>query len=582
MPIEPPYEVPGPSLLNNLVLGSRVGAGSTVVNGAIQSLSYTAGSVGWAISSDGTVDLNNGNFRGDITGASGTFSGALSGATITGGSITGTTFNNGSGTFQVDAAGNLTASSATITGTVTSSNVTITGGTLNIGGGAFQVDSGGGVTASDVTITGGSLNINGGAFIVTSGGALTATSATITGALTAGAGSSVPGSYFADGTIPTGVGIDLANNSGTWFRSNNFVAGTSGWEIDGTGDAEFNSITIRGTATFGDTSDAHFSVDGTNGNVQLYASASVNRGYIDVASTTYGNGLLLSYGSGTTTKYGGASSGRSQLILGSNKIYLSGGGNDIVIGGLVAADPSGQGNDVYIQALDEILFYDGANKAASITSPSNQHGKLWLHSASGTSEGGEIELEAGSSGVEDAIIDNFHGSALGATDTYLRVLGDTTAVMALSLGSGDLRIGGDGVSYQGVTHGSAGSANRVGFTWSSPNLYGHVDDANTITVGTASDRRLKTNIRPILGQQAMQTVLRMSPVIHDALDFDGSETPNRDLPAFIADELEEVLPSLVVGERGPESYQTVNYAGAIPVLVAAIQDLDERLRRAGL
>ena len=46
---------------------------------------------------------------------------AINGKTITGGSITGTTINNGNGTFSVDASGNLTAKSASISGVITGS-----------------------------------------------------------------------------------------------------------------------------------------------------------------------------------------------------------------------------------------------------------------------------------------------------------------------------------------------------------------------------------------------------------------------------------------------------------------------------
>jgi len=59
----------------------------------------------------GDLSAAGGTFSGDISAASGTFTGNLSGSSISGGSI-----NIGNGTFQVDSSGNLTASSATISG----------------------------------------------------------------------------------------------------------------------------------------------------------------------------------------------------------------------------------------------------------------------------------------------------------------------------------------------------------------------------------------------------------------------------------------------------------------------------------
>ena len=97
------------------------------------------------------------NIKGNINASNITGS-TISGTTISGGTITGTAINNGSGTFTVDAAGNLTATSATITGTISGSTIsgnTITGGTINIGNGNFMVDSSGNVTCASLTATGG-------------------------------------------------------------------------------------------------------------------------------------------------------------------------------------------------------------------------------------------------------------------------------------------------------------------------------------------------------------------------------------------------------------------------------------------
>jgi hypothetical protein len=66
---------------------------------------------------------------------------------ITAGTLTGRAINNGSGTFSVDTAGNLTATSASITGTINSSGGTIAG--WNISGGGFTTGgtyASGGVT----------------------------------------------------------------------------------------------------------------------------------------------------------------------------------------------------------------------------------------------------------------------------------------------------------------------------------------------------------------------------------------------------------------------------------------------------
>lgn len=81
------------------------------------------------------------HFEGDLTGATGTFSGLLSGGSI----------NIGNGIFIVDKNGNMYASSGTFSGNIASSVIsgssikgaTISGGSINIGNGAFTVDQNG-------------------------------------------------------------------------------------------------------------------------------------------------------------------------------------------------------------------------------------------------------------------------------------------------------------------------------------------------------------------------------------------------------------------------------------------------------
>ena len=302
-------------------MGSRVGHGATLVQGNIQNNGFVAGAAGWQLTAAGNLEANSGNFRGDITGSSGTFTGTLSAATITGGTITGTSINNGTGTFLVDTAGNLTATSATITGTVTSSNVTITGGTLNIGGGAFQV---------------------------TSGGVVTATSITATGSITAGSGSSVPATYFADGTIPAGVVISMADAASVSIRSGDYSVGSAGWAIWGDGDAEFNNVTARGeliTATSGNRIEIGTSGSGVQG-MDFY-SGSTKTGEISLTSevmTFLGGDSVLN---------------DSYIQVGTDPTF----GKDI---SLFAASGTPNDGDVKIQSESGILsFYQGGSTFAS-------------------------------------------------------------------------------------------------------------------------------------------------------------------------------------------------------------------------
>ena len=90
-----------PNIVTNSTSPAALSNGQTssqtsLVNGFLQSSNFKTGSTGWQINANGDVEFGSGKFRGNITGATGTFSGTLSaatitGSTITGGSITGTT-----------------------------------------------------------------------------------------------------------------------------------------------------------------------------------------------------------------------------------------------------------------------------------------------------------------------------------------------------------------------------------------------------------------------------------------------------------------------------------------------------------
>lgn len=120
-------------------------------------------------SSGARVIMNSAGIAGYNSGGTATFSllsssGVLtvSGAIISLGSITGTTLNV-AGQFIVDAFGNMTANSATLTGTVTSANLTATGGHIGgwsisstrlTGGGSIYLDSStGSIWGSDFSCT---------------------------------------------------------------------------------------------------------------------------------------------------------------------------------------------------------------------------------------------------------------------------------------------------------------------------------------------------------------------------------------------------------------------------------------------
>ena len=102
-------------------------------------------------------------------------------------------------------------------------------------------------------------------------------------------------------------------------------------------------------------------------------------------------------------------------------------------------------------------------------------------------------------------------------------------------------------------------------------------DATTgeITYNT-SDRRLKNNIQPMA--RGLERILQLRPVTFDhknALSDTHYAATNR--MGFIAQEVQEVFPDLVLRIPGPDSLLTIATHDMIPAMVKAIQELSAKV-----
>ena len=96
-----------------------------------------------------------------------------------------------------------------------------------------------------------------------------------------------------------------------------------------------------------------------------------------------------------------------------------------------------------------------------------------------------------------------------------------------------------------------------------------------ITYNT-SDRRLKNNIQPMA--QGLERILQLRPVTFDhknALSDTHYAATNR--MGFIAQEVQEVFPDLVLRIPGPDSLLTIATHDMIPAMVKAIQELSAKV-----
>ena len=194
---------------------------------------------------------------------SGTISAVNIGAVdITGATITGGSLDIGSGTFEVDSSGNLTATSATLTGAITGAT------TITIGSGddVFKVDSAGNMWLGDAVYADAE-------FKVSNAGALAATSATITGTINATAGYIGNSSY----------GFNISNHTNYSKLSSNDNTGseTSRGKID---IRSYGDVYVYSTPTTGGHASQTYRTEIVGEWIKILREDSTNQPYLELGN----------------------------------------------------------------------------------------------------------------------------------------------------------------------------------------------------------------------------------------------------------------------------------------------------------
>ncbi|MFC0184491.1 Chaperone of endosialidase [Pseudarcicella hirudinis] len=122
-------------------------------------------------------------------------------------------------------------------------------------------------------------------------------------------------------------------------------------------------------------------------------------------------------------------------------------------------------------------------------------------------------------------------------------------------------------------------SNTFNFNWTGGALEAWIDATKVGNVSLTSDRRLKSNIAPY-SFSALEKVARLKPVTFYYKDIPNSifKADSQQKLGFIADELQQVVPSAVSGEKdavttdGQIQPQTLNLAPVVSLLTKAIQE----------
>lgn len=449
-------------------IGSLQPSANTIVNASNQMTAINGGGItvysGASATSGARVVLNSTGLAGFNSSSTGPGNGATfsinasTGAAVFSGSVTGATITastmNIGGNAIIDAAGLLTATGATITGTITTNNITVTGGTLTIGS-KFSVTSLGVLTATDGVFT----------------GTITSTNATITGgSFTVGAAFSISTSGF---LIATGAQI------GPWYFGGGFIASNS----DGTGN-QWNS--------------ASGALITNNVSIRA-ASGTTGISFLNGANMSTGGGNITA-GAGTISASTGTIT--TQTLASTGTLSVSG-----------------------TSTMANINAADIASSSGTITAGTNN--------SSSTSQTPGVYLSS-------------TGAVIGRRDNQIPLF----AHRWNASGTSELiRLVYNGSDAGGITTTSGGVP----------------------AFRNASDYRLKQNIQSFDSAASIVKQINLR-------SFEFIKDPEEPQVGFIAHELAEVLPALVMGEKdaidedGNPAYQSILATNLIPYLTGALKE----------
>jgi hypothetical protein len=483
-------------------------------------------------------------------------------------------------------------------------------------------------TASNVTgtvaIANGGTGATTAATALTNLGAVAKAGDTMTGALGFVAGSASTPSLFASGDTNTGIFFPAADTIGfaeggaeamRIDSSGNVGIGTTGPNaklnvVAGDAASATNQVNISGGRTLGGgVYGSAGSILFTNGYWSSGGAASISGmdsgssgGFLGFATTTNGTGTT-----GTPTERMRIDSSGNVGIGTATPGYKLDVQSSASSGAPLLANFQAAGGDVqvYIQngTVKTQINADATNSASIIGSFSNHPLSLRTNNTErmridssgnvgiGTSSpgqklavsGGSISTDtAGSTATPSLMVSS---GALGTAGLYapaantLGIVVSATERMRID-SSGNVIVGGTSTSSDESTYQGGGvfvsrRASSAGTTHANflngGSTVGSITSNTTATFyNTTSDYRLKENATPVT--TGLQTIAALNPVNFNWVSNRIADT------GFLAHEFQSVIPNCVMGTKdaidanGNPVYQQIDRSGAIPFLVAAIQE----------
>ena len=224
-------------------------------------------------------------------------------------------------------------------------------------------------------------------------------------------------------------------------------------------------------------------------------------------------------------------------------------------------------NDLELHAYNAIVF------GVSTTSYPTSTERMRITSTAGS----EVDVTG------TVLADSFRGDGSTTTNPAFVVDKDETntgfyykAARELGISVNGSEIGyfnGDGlqVTVSGATSQFTGhlQAHCLGIGTSPSTVSGEIRASGDVVANYSSDKRLKTNIKPI--SSALDKLLQISGVTFDWIEKEEIHSHKGHDVGVIAQEVEAVLPEVVVTRDN--GYKAVNYEKIVPLLIESIKEL---------
>jgi hypothetical protein len=378
-----------------------------------------------------------------------------------------------------------------------------------------------------------------------------------------------PGFYYYDGTVWTALagssssaGVDLTTDQSVGgkktFTSNDGLLSTGTF---GSGTA---SSLNAGTRMMWYPKKAAFRagyVDGTQWDDVQIGDVSTAMGYATIASGMFStaNGSLTRASGSSSTAMGSSTtaSGMSSTAMGSST--TASGGSSTAMGNSTTA------SSTFSTAMGSLTIASGGSSTA-MGSSTTASGMFSTAIGSFTTASGSSSSAMGSSTTASGEISTAIGLSTTAKSFAETAIGmyntGYTPTSTISFNSADrLLVIGNGTSSSALSDALVMLKN------------GNTTFSGTVTatvVAPTSDIRLKRNIIPL--KNSIEALMQLNPVSYEKKNSLTSFDYNIKENGFIAQELQKVMPTLVVEGSDKDKLLSVNYTAIIPVLTKAIQE----------